>query len=250
MRMFFGNFDAEQSSCTADIAQAAIAREIEFVGERFEVDARQAGHPVEKALEFFRVGIQFIEYVFAAVLGFVLWFPGPQRFRQIIPVLEQPRIEHLRDSTDVARAAAIEIQSGGGRVEIFRVGAVAFTIEEFHCHERIEKICDAAGMQVKFLADLRACEPALTECAKEIERDRSQQDLGIPEAKRSLQNCVRCWRSCLHTVVDVANLPGVTSDDCIEKKIDSLHFVESRIRRGKCELARKKCAECEAITPG
>ena len=68
--MFFGHFDAEQSSCTADIAQALVAREIEFVGERFEVDAREAGHPVEKTLELFRSGIQFIEYVFAAVPGF------------------------------------------------------------------------------------------------------------------------------------------------------------------------------------
>jgi hypothetical protein len=166
------------------------------------------------------------------------------RDRPVIPVLEQPRIEHLRDSTHVAGAA--EIQSGGGRVKIFRVGTVALTFEEFHCHERIEKICDAARMQVKSLADLRAREPALTECAEEIERDRSQQDLGIPETERSLQNCVRCWRSCLHTVVDVANLPGVTSDEGIEKKIDSLRFMESRIRRGECELARKKCAECEA----
>ena len=86
----------------------------------------------------------------------------------------------------------------------------------------------------------RQDEPALTECAEEIERDRSQQDLGIPETERSLQNCVRCWRRCLHTVVDVANLPGVTSDECIEKKIDSLRFIESRIRRAECELARKK----------
>ena len=59
----------------------------------------------------------------------------------------------------------------------------------------------------------RQDEPALTECAEEIERDRSQQDLGIPETERSLQNCVRCCRSCLHTVVDVANLPEVTSDE-------------------------------------
>jgi len=91
----------------------------------------------------------------------------------------------------------------------------------------------------------RQDEPALTECAEEIERDRSQQDLGIPETERSLQNCVRCWRRCLHTVVDVANLPGVTSDECIEKKIDSLRF-KSRIRSGECKLARKKCAEYEA----
>ena len=82
-------------------------------------------------------------------------------------------------------------------------------------------------MQVKFLADIRAREPALTECGEEVKRDRSQQDLGIPEAERSLQNCVRCWRSCLHTVVDVANLPGVTSDECIEEEIDSLRFIES-----------------------
>ena len=48
------------------------------------------------------------------------------------------------------------------------------------------------------------------------------------------------------TVADVANLPGVTSDECIEKRIDGLRFIESRIRRGECQLARKKCAECEA----
>lgn len=48
------------------------------------------------------------------------------------------------------------------------------------------------------------------------------------------------------TVVDVANLPGVRSDECIEKKIDSLRFIESRIRSGECKLARKKCAEYEA----
>jgi hypothetical protein len=47
------------------------------------------------------------------------------------------------------------------------------------------------------------------------------------------------------TVVDVTNLPGVTSDECIEKKIDSLRF-KSRIRSGECKLARKKCAEYEA----
>ena len=135
-------------------------------------------------------------------------------------------------ATEVARAVAVEIQSSGGRIEIFRVGAVAVTFKEFHCHERIEKIRDAARMQVKFLANICACKPALTKCAEEIERDRSQQDLGIPEAERSLQNCVRCWRSCLHTVVDVANLPGVTSDEGIEKKIDGLRFIESRVRRG------------------
>ena len=72
--------------------------------------------------------------------------------------------------------------------------------------ERIEKICDAPRMEVKFPADLGACESPLTECGEEIERDRCQQDLGIPEAERSLQNCVRRWRSCFHTVVSNAIL--------------------------------------------
>src|SRR4029077_9455129 len=92
------------------------------------------------------------------------------------------------------------------RVQICRVGAVALTLEKFHCHERIEKICYAARMQVKFLADLRACEAALTECGEEIERDRSQQNLGVPEAEGGLQNCVWRWRSCFHTVVSNAIL--------------------------------------------
>src|SRR6266446_791275 len=52
MRMFFGDFDAEQSGCTSDIAQAAIAREMEFVGQRFEVDTRQAVIPSRKHSSF------------------------------------------------------------------------------------------------------------------------------------------------------------------------------------------------------
>jgi hypothetical protein len=106
-------------------------------------------------------------------------------------------------------------------------------------------------MQVKFLADFRAREPALTECAEEILKRSYPQsaDLGIPEAERSLQNCVRCWQRCLHTVADVANLPGATSDEVLENKIDSFRFIERRIRRWECELARKKCAKCEANHP-
>src|SRR6516225_7606234 len=105
MWMFSGNLDAEQPSCPADVTQATVAREIKFVGERLEVDTRQPGHSVEEALELRRVGVQFIENIFTSMLGFVLRFTGAQRFRQIIPILEQPCIEHLGDSTDIARAA-------------------------------------------------------------------------------------------------------------------------------------------------
>ena len=101
-------------------------------------------------------------------------------------------------------------------------------------------------VQLQFRAQFRAGQVAAGELREDTELDGCEQDLGIPKAERSLQNCVRCWRSCLHTGVDVANLPGVTSDECIEEEIDSLRFIENRIRRWECELARKKCAECEA----
>jgi hypothetical protein len=53
-------------------------------------------------------------------------------------------------------------------------------------------------MQFKFLTGLRSCESALTECSEEIERNGSEENLGIPEAESSLKNGVRCWRSCFH----------------------------------------------------
>ena len=46
-------------------------------------------------------------------------------------------------------------------------------------------------------------------------------------------------------VVDVANLSVVTSDECVENKIDILRFIESNPKRGP-RTGRKKCAECEA----
>ena len=48
------------------------------------------------------------------------------------------------------------------------------------------------------------------------------------------------------TDVDVANLSGVTSHECTLKEIESLRVIGSRIRRGECQLPRKKCAGCEA----
>jgi hypothetical protein len=71
---------------------------------------------------------------------------------------------------------AIEVKSSGRRVEVFRVGPIAFALEEFHRHERIEKIGDAAWMQGEFFPDLRAGEPARAECGEKIKRDCGEQD--------------------------------------------------------------------------
>ena len=83
-------------------------------------------------------------------------------------------------------------------LKYFALGSLAFALEKFHRHKRIEKIGDAAWMQAEFFPDLRAGEPALSEFGEKIKRDRGEQDFGIPKAEGSLQNRVRCWRGRVH----------------------------------------------------
>ena len=80
---------------------------------------------VEELFELGRVGIQLVENAFFAMLGLVLRLPSAKSFRQVMPVFEKPRVQHLQNSADVAGALAIEIKSSGGRVGVFRAGAVS-----------------------------------------------------------------------------------------------------------------------------
>jgi hypothetical protein len=100
---------------------------------------------VEELFELGRVGIQLVENAFFAMLGLVLRLPSAKSFRQVMPVFEEPRVQHLQNSADVAGALAIEIKSSGGRVGVFRAGAVSRALQKLHRHKRIEKIRDAAG---------------------------------------------------------------------------------------------------------
>jgi hypothetical protein len=86
----------------------------------------------------------------------------------------------------------------------------------------------------------------LTECGEQIERDRSQQDLGIPEAECSLQNCVRCGEV-VSTLVDVANLSQVTSDECIVKR-KLIACASLRVESGERSATRRggNLQKCEA----
>jgi formate-dependent nitrite reductase cytochrome c552 subunit len=104
------------------------------------------------------------------------------------------------------------MQGRGRSVAICCTGAIALTFEKFHCHERIEEVRNTARMQSKFVSDLCACEAGLSEHAEKIERNRSQQDLGIPKAERGLHNCIWCWRI-VFTMVDIANVSRVTSGE-------------------------------------
>ena len=77
--------------------------------------------------------------------------------------------------------------------ESFPTSAVAFTLQEFHCDNRVEKIGDAARVQTELSANLRAREPALSKPGEQIKRDRREKKFGIPESEGRLQNCVGCW---------------------------------------------------------
>ena len=80
--------------------------------------------------------------------------PGPQRLRQVVPELEEARVEHLEDAADVARAVAVEVERADRRVGVARGRPVAVAIEELHRHEGIEEIGDAARVQPELAAEL------------------------------------------------------------------------------------------------
>ena len=90
------------------------------------------------------------------MLGLVLRLSSAKSFRQVMLVFEEPRVQHLQNSADVAGALAIEVKSNGGVLAYFRACAVSRALQKLHRPKRIEKIRDAAGMQSESLAHLRA----------------------------------------------------------------------------------------------
>src|SRR6185503_3319738 len=125
---------------SADIAKSFESRKIEFAGERFEVDARKAGHSAQELLQPWEFGVEFFEHPFLAMLDFVLRFAGAQGFGQIVPEFEEPGIEHHQDASDITRAVAIEIKHASGRLEIARVWPKPIAFEQLHGHQSVEEI--------------------------------------------------------------------------------------------------------------
>ena len=185
---FFAHFNAKQAGRAADVAERLEFREIKFVRERLEVDAREAGHRAHELFQPGQVRVEFLEHSLLAVLDFVLRFAGAQRFGKIVPEFEEPRVEHDQNAADVTRAGFVEEQRAFGRVEILRLRAVAFAAEKLHRHERVEKIGDAARVEFQFRAQLRAGETAIGELREEPHLDGGEQDFGMPKSEGGLQD--------------------------------------------------------------
>jgi hypothetical protein len=74
---------------------------------------------VEELFELGRVGIQLVKNAFFVMLGLVLRLSSATSFRQVMPVFEEPRVQHLQNSADVAGSLAIEVKSSGGVLAYF-----------------------------------------------------------------------------------------------------------------------------------
>ena len=139
-------------------------------------------------LQFRQLGIQLLEDAFLAVFDLVLRLARAQRLGQVVPIFEQPRVEHYQNPADVARAVLVQIDRAGGRVEIARRRTVAIAIEEFHSDQRVKEVLDAARVQAEFRAQLGAGHTAVAEPGEHAELDGGEENFGRPESKSRLEN--------------------------------------------------------------
>ena len=77
------------------------------------------------------------------MLDLILRFSSAQGLGQVVPELEEPRIEHDENAADIAGLRAVEVEGGGGRVEVLRGRAVALAVEEAHCDQCVKEIADS-----------------------------------------------------------------------------------------------------------
>ncbi len=188
VRMSFSHFNGKQAGRAPDVAKRLEFRKVTFLGKRLEVDAREAGHRAHELFQTRQVGVELLEHALLAVLDFILRAAGAKRFRQIIPELEQPGVEHDENAADVAWAFLVKEQRAFRCIEVFRGRPVAVPAEEFHRHERIEKVRDGARVQAQFSAQFVPAQTTAAKLRKQAELDGCQQYFGRPETKGGLQN--------------------------------------------------------------
>ena len=122
------------------------------------------------------------------MLDFVLRLAGAQCLRQVMPVFEQPHIEHGENTADVARAFLVEIHRSFGRVEIAPRRAVALAAKKLHCHEGIKEVGDTSRVKVKLGAQFVAWDTTVAQFREKAHLDRGEEHFGIPEGEGSLQD--------------------------------------------------------------
>jgi hypothetical protein len=95
-----------------------------------------------------------------------------QSFRQVAPEGIEARVGHLEEAAHVVRTASVEELRCLGGIAVARVDAVAVTIEESECDQRVEEVRIRAAVQAERPFELRAGHGVGTQGAEQPELHR------------------------------------------------------------------------------
>src|SRR5439155_25605939 len=120
-------------------------------------------------------------------------------------------------------------------------------VEEFHGHERIKEILDAARVQLQLRAEFRAREAAAGKLGEHAEFNGGEQNFGGPKRKSRLQN--GRWIGCgqRHTRIVAMRDPGgkltMNHDPNVHMSPELPRLTESRSGPRLCEAQRSRMTE-------
>jgi hypothetical protein len=180
----------QQAIGAADVAQRLVTREIELLREGQEIAGGDPRHRLHELLEPLRLAVQDFEHAGAAVLGFVLWFAGAQRVRQVAPERVKASVGHLEESTHVLWTAPIEELQRLDGIAITRAGAFAITLQESECDQRVEEVRIRTVVKVERVFELGAGHSLVAQGGEQFELHRRQQRLGGPERHSDFQDAI------------------------------------------------------------
>jgi len=151
---------------------------------------------LRKNFELYRVSVQHFEILSSPCLT-RSEAPGTQCLRKVMPVFEQPNVEHGEDAAEYSVGFFHRETWPLRGVEVERCRAGAFPIENFIATRASKKsLMPRGAAQVR----LRVARPRAGGCrvSKTDHFHRGEKHLGVPETKGSLQN--GRWIKSIHKI--------------------------------------------------
>jgi hypothetical protein len=169
VRVFLGHEHRQLASCTADITEGLITREVELVGERLKIACGDSAHRIHELLEPLGPAVELGEHRRAGVFNLVLRLAGAEAVGEIAPESIKASVGHLKKATHKLRAVAIEEQRSFLRVAIAGFRSVAVTLEKAKRHQCVEEIGICSRMQLESKLQLAAGHGTNAELCEKLE---------------------------------------------------------------------------------
>ena len=173
------------------IAKGFVFREIELLGERFEVTRRDASHRIHELVELLRRRVELGEDGLTGVFDLVLGLTRLQPLGEIVPDLVEAIARHLENPSDVLRAVLVQEHGGLLRVPVQGRGAIPITVEHAERDEGVREVRDRARMEPEALSDGVAAQLATAEVGEELELDRAEEGSRAEKAHADLHDVRR-----------------------------------------------------------